>query len=92
VIPSARERCRQASRNRRLANPSDVEFALGALLGPASRDLALRARIPAAPTIAELVAAVYGHAPRGPERLARWLIEEYFLLDPPVPPSGGASN
>ncbi len=92
MIPSARDRCRQGPRDRRLADPSDVELALGALLGPASRDPVLRARVPAAPTVSELIAAVYGHPARGPGRLAQRLIEEYFLLDPPVPASGGPSN
>ncbi len=76
----------------RLTDPADVEFALGALLGSASRDAAFRAalaaRLPPAPTVGELVGAIYGNPVRAPARLAHRLMEAYFLLDPPVPASG----
>ncbi len=82
---------RQGDRNR-LTDPADVEFALGALLGSASRDAAFRAalagRLPPAPTVGELVGAIYGSPIRAPARLAHRLMVAYFLLDPPVPASG----
>ena len=91
--PSARGAGRQGDRSR-LTDPADVEFALGALLGSASRDAVFRvtlaARLPCAPTVGELVGAIYGNPGRA--RLVRRLIEAYFLLDPPVPASGRTSG
>lgn len=86
-----RPSARQGDRSR-LTDPADVEFALGALLGSASRDAAFRAalaaRLPSAPTVGELVGAIYGDPVRAPARLAHRLIEAYFLLDPAIPASG----
>lgn len=92
--PSASDAGRQGDRNR-LTDPADVDFALDALLGSAGRDAmfraALAARLPSAPTVAELVGAIYGNPARAPARLAHRLIEAYFLLDPSIPPSVKAS-
>lgn len=69
-----------------------MEFALRALLGPVVLDAwaraALAARLPARPTLAQVVDAVYRQqAPRS-RRLALQLLDAYFHLDPPVPASG----
>jgi hypothetical protein len=96
----------------RLESPRDVEFALNALLGCASRDADACARARAdilgrlrpAPTIAELVDAVFAwrreQKRRAEEvekveeaarrRHALRLLRAYFLLDPPVPGEAGA--
>jgi hypothetical protein len=95
VTPAASEPARRA-RPGRLADRADVEFALRALLGPAGRDAAAReavaARLPEAPTLAELVEAACRH--RGPRarRLALRLLDAYFQLDPSVPASGDATS
>jgi len=96
VIPAARQPACTGRPGPRLADPADVEFALLALLGQAGRDPAARAavatRLPADPTLAELVDAVFGHlAPRS-RRVALRLLEAYFHLDPPVPSSGDARS
>ena len=92
--PSVEEPGGRRNRNR-LTDPADVEFALGALLGPAGCDIAFRialaARLPAEPTVGELVGAIYGSSARAPAQLAHRLIETYFLLDPAIPASGEAS-
>lgn len=93
--PPASEGLRRGDPNR-LTDPGDVEFALSALLGSAGRDAAFRAglaaRLPSAPTVGELVGAIYGNSARAPARLAHRLIETYFLLDPPIPASGQANG
>jgi hypothetical protein len=75
---------------------ADVEFALRALLGPSGRDPAARAavaaRLPGAPTLDELVDAVYGRLGPRSRRAALRLIDAYFHLDPPVPASGDAPS
>jgi len=79
-----------------LADPRDLRFALHALLGTShegdpDRCRAVTARLPSAPTVAELVEVVF--AERGPpagievdrERAAS-LLAAYFAMDPPVDP------
>lgn len=82
----AREPSRRGRRGHRLAERADVEFALRALLGPAARDVAVR--LPAAPTLPEILDAACGHLAPGERRAALRLLEAYFRLDPPVPASG----
>jgi hypothetical protein len=84
----------------RIESPQDVEFALNALLGCASRDDGLdegaRAdilgRLRPAPTVVELVEAVFvwrrthgAEEVEKAEEAARRLLCAYFLLDPPAP-------
>lgn len=81
-----REPSRRGRPGRRLAERADVEFALRALLGPAAPLAA--ARLPAAPTLTELLEAVCAHLGPRQRRAARRILEAYFRLDPPVPASG----
>jgi hypothetical protein len=90
----------------RLDSPEDVEFALNALLGCDSRDArpaegeraAILGRLRPAPTVVELVDAVFAwrrqarcaeEVEKAEEatrrRHALRLLSAYFLLDPPVP-------
>ncbi len=96
MTPAAREPCCPGGPGRRLADRADVEFALRALLGLAGRDPAARAavaaRLPAAPTLAEMVDAVFEHQGFRSRRLALRLLDAYFGLDPPVPASGDARS
>ncbi|HEY6106635.1 MAG TPA: hypothetical protein VIV59_11665 [Anaeromyxobacteraceae bacterium] len=96
MTPAAREPSCPGPPCRRLEDRADVEFALRALLGPFGRDAATRAavaaRLPRAPTLDELVDAVYGHLGPRPRRLALRLLDAYFHLDPPVPASGDARS
>ncbi len=83
----------------RIENPQDVDFAIHALLGTEDPDpsrrtearAAILSRLPPAPTLGELVEAVYAWlGPQAPppedssRRRARWMLAAYFLLDPPV--------
>ncbi len=96
MTPAAREPCCPGSPGRRLADRADVEFALRALLGPSGRDAAVgaavAARLPGAPTLDQLVDAVYGRLGPRSRRIALRLLEAYFRLDPPVPASGDARS
>lgn len=96
MTPAAREPSCPGRPGRRLADRADVEFALRALLGPSGRDAAARAavaaRLPRAPTLDELVDAVYGRLGPRSRRIALRLLEAYFHLDPPVPASGDARS
>jgi len=78
-----------------LEDPRDLAFALRALLGSqadAPGDCAaLASRLPQAPTVAEVVEAVFAERPAGAgfpadRDSAVSLLAAYFAIDPPVEP------
>ena len=92
MTPAVREPARRG-RPARLADPADVEFALRALLGPEPHArAAAAARLPDAPTLAQVVEAACGDRGRPARRLALRLLDAYFELDPPVPASGDPAS
>ncbi len=93
----------------RIDDPLDVRFAIHALLGCVARDDADRAAardailagLPPAPTVRELVDAVFawrrragppGEGDEAGRRHARGVLEAYFVLDPPLGGPGRAGE